>query len=134
MKNKKEEVGNHENKMTKRYAKSHEWVEEVDGKYRVGLTEYAKDQLGDIVFVNLPEPGDIVEADQPCGEVESTKAVDDIIAPVSGQVVEINEEVLDAPEMINDAAETNWLFTLEDVEGWDELLEQAAYEDFIADL
>ena len=120
--------------MTKRYAESHEWVEEVEGKYRVGLTNYAKDQLGDIVFVNLPEVGDTIQSGEPCGEVESTKAVDDIMAPVSGEVVEINEEMLDTPELINEAADTTWLFTLENIEGWDELMEKEAYETFIAEL
>ena len=82
------------------YAKSHEWVQDMgDGSYRIGLTDYAQDQLGDLVFVNLPQEGDEVEVGAAFGDVESVKAVSDVYSPVSGVVCAINEELLDHPEI-----------------------------------
>ena len=80
------------------YTKSHEWVKAVDDTtVTVGLTDYAQDALGDLVFVNLPEPGDDVTAGEAFSDVESVKAVSDVLSPVTGQVEEINEELLDSP-------------------------------------
>ena len=84
-----------------RYTDKHEWVTTDGATVRVGITDFAQDALGDIVFVQLPEPGSTVEAGQPLGEVESTKSVSDIYAPVSGTVVARNEQLTDQPELIN---------------------------------
>ena len=80
-----------------KYARTHEWVKEEDGIYTIGLTDYAQDALGDIVFVNLPEVDDEVTAGETFSDVESVKAVSDVYSPVTGRVVEINEELLDNP-------------------------------------
>ena len=121
--------------MSKRFAESHEWLEELsDGKVRLGLTNYAQDQLGDIVYLNLPVEGDEFQAEDVIGDVESIKRVSDIIIPVSGTVVEVNEELLDAPELINEAADETWLVTLEDVSGLEDLMSEEEYEDFIQTL
>lgn len=85
-----------------RYSKEHEWVKDEDGKVRIGITEFAQDELGDIVFVELPEVGDELELDEPFGSVESVKTVSELYAPVSGKVVEVNEELEDSPELVND--------------------------------
>ncbi|MDO4177247.1 MAG: glycine cleavage system protein GcvH, partial [Bacillota bacterium] len=90
------------------YAKSHEWVV-IDGDTAtIGISDFAQSELGDLVFVNLPEPGDEVVAGESFADVESVKAVSDIFSPVSGTVAEINEELLDAPEMINENANDAW--------------------------
>ncbi|MDP2288667.1 MAG: glycine cleavage system protein GcvH [Actinomycetota bacterium] len=93
------------------YTAEHEWVR-LDGDLaEVGITDYAQEALGDIVYVSLPNVGDVVDAGQPCGEVESTKSVSDIYAPLSGTVVEINEALDGAPQSINEAPyATGWLF------------------------
>ena len=88
------------------YSAEHEWVNSTDVKpgdvVRVGITQYAADQLGEIVYVELPEVGTEAEAGEPCGEVESTKSVSDIYAPVSGEVVAVNEDLEDSAAVIND--------------------------------
>jgi glycine cleavage system H protein len=84
-----------------RYTPDHEWVRDEDGVLRVGITAFAQDALGDIVYVSLPEEGAHVEAGQPCGEVESTKSVSDLYAPVSGTVVTRNADLDTAPEQVN---------------------------------
>ena len=87
-----------------KYAKSHEWVKTLeDGTVLVGLSDYAQDALGDLVFVNLPEAGDEVTEGESFADVESVKAVSDVYSPVSGTVAEVNEGLLDAPESINEA-------------------------------
>ena len=95
------------------YTAEHEWVR-IDGDLaEVGITDYAQEALGDIVYVSLPSVGDAVNAGQPCGEVESTKSVSDIYAPLSGTVVEVNERLDGAPESINEAPYAGgWLFKL----------------------
>jgi len=96
-----------------RYSAEHEWVAVSDGVARVGVTEYAAEQLGDIVYVQLPAEGDTVTAGEPCGELESTKSVSDLYAPVSGEVVTINADIADQPELINgDPFGEGWLFTV----------------------
>jgi glycine cleavage system H protein len=85
-----------------RYTADHEWVRVEGDRVRVGITDYAQDALGDVVFVSLPEPGTAVEAGGSFGEVESTKSVSDVYAPVSGTVVEVNAELGDAPQRLND--------------------------------
>ena len=98
----------------RRYTAEHEWALERDGKVVVGITDYAQDQLGDVVFVGFPEVGARVEAGQPLGEVESTKSVSDIYSPVSGTVVEVNGEVEQRPELINsDPYNAGWLVVID---------------------
>ena len=118
-----------------RYTKEHEWIK-VDGNIgTVGITDYAQNSLGDIVFVDLPKVGDTVEAAKSFGSVESVKAVSDLFAPVSGKVTAINEELKDAPEKINTDANTTWLLKVEltDVKQVDGLLTAADYEKFTSE-
>lgn len=110
------------------YTKSHEWLNMADGVAVIGLTDFAQDALGDIVFVNLPQPGDPVSAGEPLGDVESVKAVSDVISPVSGVVLEINEELLDNPALVNENPYEAWLVKVEQITGEEELLDAAAYE------
>ena len=113
------------------YMKTHEWVV-IDGdSATVGISDYAQSELGDLVFVNLPEPGDEVTAGEVFADVESVKAVSDIYSPVSGVIAEINEELLDAPEMINENANDAWFIKVENVtEKAEELLSPEDYEVF----
>lgn len=98
----------------RRYSKEHEWAKESGGRVVVGISDYAQEQLGDVVFVGLPEPGVGVQAGQPLGEVESTKSVSDIYSPVSGTVAEKNAEVEAEPELINsDPYGRGWLVAIE---------------------
>ena len=115
-----------------KYTKSHEWVKEEGGVWTIGLTDYAQSALGDLVFVNLPEAGDSVEAGEVFGDVESVKAVSDVYSPVTGEVEEINEELLDAPEKINGAPYDAWFIKVKDVSGTEELLSAEEYEAFAA--
>jgi glycine cleavage system H protein len=113
-----------------RYTAEHEWVMPRDEVVRVGITDFAQDALGDIVYVQLPEPGTAVEAGQPLGEVESTKSVSEIYAPLSGTVVARNEELGDKPELINsDPYGAGWLVDIEpnDIGDVDDLLDAAGY-------
>ena len=91
-----------------KYSKSHEWVHYDGDDVVIGITDYAQDSLGDLVFVNLPEVEDELTAGEALGDVESVKAVSDIISPVSGKVTEINEELLDSPEKINEDPYGAW--------------------------
>ena len=111
-----------------KYTKSHEWVKEEDGVVYVGLTDFAQEELSDLVFVNLPEVGDEVEAGESFADVESVKAASDVYSPVTGSVAEINEELLDAPEKINEDPYGAWLIKVENVTDTVELLDCAAYE------
>ena len=118
-----------------RYTKEHEWIQ-VDGTIgTVGITDYAQNSLGDIVFVELPKVGDVLEAGKVFGSVESVKAVSDLFAPVSGKVTAINEELKDAPEKINADANTTWLLKVElaDAKQVDGLLTAADYEKFTSE-
>ena len=112
-----------------KYTKSHEWVELVEeGKVRIGITDYAEKELGDIVFVILPQPGDTATTGDALCDVESVKAVSDIFSPVTGTVSAVNEELLDAPERLNQAPYEAWLAEVEDVSGQEELLSAQEYE------
>lgn len=111
-----------------KYSKSHEWVKfQEDGTALVGLTDYAQDALGDLVFVNLPEAGDEVTAGEAFADVESVKAVSDVFSPVSGTVAAVNEELLDAPEQMNEDPYGAWLIRVENVTEQEELLDADAY-------
>ena len=111
-----------------KYSKTHEWVRFTgENECEVGLSDFAQDALGDLVFVNLPEPGtDAVKEETIC-DVESVKAVSDVYAPVSGVVSEVNEELLDSPELINSDPYGAWLFRLTDVTDTDGLLSAEEY-------
>ena len=97
------------------YSKSHEWVKEEGDVAVIGLTDYAQSELGDLVFVNLPEEGDEISIGEAFSDVESVKAVSDVYAPVSGTVCEINEELMDAPEKINEAPYEAWFVKVKDI-------------------
>ena len=111
-----------------KYSKSHEWVKNEGEITVIGLTDFAQSELGDLVFVNLPEVDDTVTAGEALGDVESVKAVSDIFSPVSGTVCEINEELLDHPELINEAPYDAWLIKVKDVTDEEELIGAAEYE------
>lgn len=114
------------------YSKSHEWVKFLeDGTALVGITDFAQSELGDIVFINLPVVGDEVVMEEALGDVESVKAVSDILCPISGTVAEINEELLDRPQAINEEPYEAWLIRVENITGKEDLLDAAEYEAFV---
>ena len=118
-----------------RYTSDHEWVAITGSRVRVGITDYAQDALGDIVYVQVPATGSAVSAGDAFGEVESTKSVSDIYAPVSGSVVAVNEALANAPESVNsDPYGNGWLCEIEcsDLSQLDALLDAAAYQALIA--
>lgn len=116
------------------YSKSHEWVKEEGDVVVIGLTDYAQSELGDLVFVNLPAEGDGMEIGESFADVESVKAVSDVFAPVTGTVAEINEEILDAPELINNTPYDAWLIKVKDVTEKEELLTAEEYAAFVESL
>ncbi|MFI5398695.1 MAG: glycine cleavage system protein GcvH [Candidatus Binatia bacterium] len=119
-----------------KYSKEHEWVLVEGNVATVGITDYAQDQLGDIVFVELPAIGDKVSKEDAFGVVESVKAVSDIFAPVSGKVLEVNDDLPDNPEMVNeDAYGDGWIIKIEmnDPEELQELMTAAEYEEYVAE-
>lgn len=113
------------------YSKSHEWVKMVGDTAVIGLTDYAQSELGDLVFVNLPEAEDEIMIGEAFADVESVKAVSDVYAPVSGVVSEINEELLDAPEFINEAPYDAWFVKVKDITKKEELLSAEEYQAFV---
>ena len=115
-----------------KYTKSHEWVKEEGGLYVVGLTDFAQDALGDIVFINMPEEGDDVASGESFADVESVKAVSDVFSPVSGTVAEVNEGLIDEPALINQEPYEQWLIKVKDVSDTEESMDAAAYEEFCA--
>jgi glycine cleavage system H protein len=117
-----------------RYSSDHEWIRVEDGKVRIGITDYAQDALGDVVFVDLPEVGGATEAGASISEVESTKSVSDIYAPVSGTIVEVNADLGDAPERLNeDPYGEGWICVIElsDPAEVEKLLTAAAYRELV---
>jgi len=120
---------------TYKYTKEHEWLS-IDGTTgTIGITDYAQNSLGDIVFVEFPKVGDTLESGATFGSIESVKSVSDLFAPVSGTVTEINETLTSAPETINADANTTWIIklTLSDPSQLDSLLDAAAYEAFTSE-
>ncbi|AWI31059.1 glycine cleavage system protein GcvH [Streptomyces tirandamycinicus] len=115
-----------------RYSKEHEWLSAAeDGVSTVGITEHAANALGDVVYVQLPEVGDTVTAGETCGELESTKSVSDLYSPVTGEVVEANQDVVDDPSLVNSAPfERGWLFKVRVAQEPEDLLSAAEYTDF----
>ncbi|MFC7785720.1 glycine cleavage system protein GcvH [Rossellomorea sp. GCM10028870] len=117
-----------------RYSEEHEWVKVEGENVRVGITSFAQSELGDIVFVELPEVGDEIKADEPFGSVESVKTVSELYAPVSGKVVEVNEELSDSPEFVNESPyEKAWMIVVEpsDVGEVDKLMTAEQYDEMI---
>jgi glycine cleavage system H protein len=113
------------------YSKTHEWIDFLDDNTaKVGLTDFAQNALGDLVFVNLPEVGDEVERGAVAADVESVKAVSDVYSPLSGRVTAVNEDLIDSPELINQNPYGTWLFEIGDVTDKEELLTAKAYEQF----
>jgi glycine cleavage system H protein len=117
----------------RRYTKEHEWAMADGGRILIGITDYAQDQLGDVVFVGLPEEGAEVEAGKPLGEVESTKSVSDVYSPVSGTVIAKNTEIESQPELINDDPYgKGWLVAVDgDAAALDGLMTPAAYRQLV---
>lgn len=117
-----------------KYTEEHEWVLVEDGVATVGITDFAQDALGDVVFVELPEVGTVLEAGKPFGVVESVKAVSDVYAPISGEVLEINEELQDTPELVNTSPyEDGWMLKIKlaDTEELADLMDADTYQDFV---
>jgi len=116
----------------RRYLDSHEWAATDDGVVRIGISDFAQDELGDVVFVEFPDEGESIAAGEAFGVVESIKAVSDLYAPVSGEVVDVNEDLFDRPELVNDDPyEEGWMLAVEpsDESELDDLLDADAYRD-----
>ena len=113
------------------YRESHEWAAIEGNTAKIGISDHAQKELGDLVFINLPEVGMEVTAGEVLCDVESVKAVSDIMAPVSGKVVKVNEELESAPELINQDAMGAWICEIEVTEVPADLMDEAAYEEFI---
>ena len=116
-----------------KYTKSHEWLRMEGDIAVVGITDYAQDALGDVVFVNLPQEGDETAAGESFGDVESVKAVSELICPVSGTVCAVNEDLLDAPELLNQDPYAAWIIKVENVSETEDLLDADEYEAHCAD-
>ena len=117
-----------------KYTKTHEWVKyQDDGTAYIGITDYAQDQLGDLVFVNLPAEGDALEAESSFADVESVKAVSDVNSPVSGTVLKVNDALADQPELMNSAPYEAWFVLAGEITGTAELMTAAEYEAFVAE-
>ena len=119
-----------------RYTSDHEWARGESAGLRVGITDYAQDALGDVVFVQLPQPGDRVEAGKTMGEVESTKSVSDLYAPVTGVIAEVNGELAESPQRLNeDPYGEGWICIIEpdDASAFDGLMDAAAYQALTAE-
>ena len=117
-----------------RYTKEHEWTRVEGGRVRIGITDFAQDALGDVVYVDLPEVGATVEADQPLGEVESTKSVSDVYSPISGTIVERNPLIDERPELVNEQPYGDgWLLVIEpsDAAAAGSLLDAPGYRAFL---
>jgi glycine cleavage system H protein len=115
-----------------RYSEEHEWVKVEDGKVRIGITHFAQSELGDIVFVELPQVGDEIKTNEPFGSVESVKTVSELYAPISGKVVEVNSGLEDSPEFVNESPYENaWMIVVEptDVSEVDSLMTSEQYEE-----
>ncbi|MBE0584072.1 MAG: glycine cleavage system protein GcvH [Desulfofustis sp.] len=111
------------------YSTDHEWARKEGGTVKIGISDYAQDQLGDIVFIELPEVGTVFDKGEEFGTLESVKAVSEVYAPLSGEVVAVNTELLDAPELVNEAPYENWIIELRpsDEDEYDELLSRDDY-------
>lgn len=120
-----------------KYTKEHEWAKLEDGNVRIGITQFAVDQLGDVTLVDLPEAGQRIETDGHFGDIESVKAVSELFAPINGEVVETNDALEDSPELVNDSPyDDGWMMLIkpDDAGELDKLMDAAAYEAFVAGL
>ena len=118
-----------------KYSKTHEWVKMIDETTAlVGLTDYAQSELGDLVFINLPEEDDEISVEETFADVESVKAVSDVLSPLAGTVAEINEELMDEPQKINTDPYEAWLVKVSDVSELGDLMDAEAYEAFVESL
>ncbi|MBP9987979.1 MAG: glycine cleavage system protein GcvH [Ruminococcus sp.] len=113
-----------------KYSKTHEWVKEEDNLTVIGLSDFAQEELGDIVFINLPVEGDDVVAGEAFADVESVKAVSDVYSPVTGVVEQINEELIDNPALVNEAPYDAWFIKVANVTDTENLLDEEAYAEF----
>ena len=123
--------------MTKKYTKEHEWIEQHGAHWRIGITEYAQEQLGDVVMVDLPAVGRNVSAGEECMAIESVKAASDIYSPIAGAIVAVNETLLDNPALVNEDPENSgWLFDLEAnaTDNLETLMDAASYQSFVEEL
>ena len=116
-----------------KYSKDHEWVKMEGDVAVIGISDFAQDALGDLVFINLPQEGDAVTAGTPFGDVESVKAVSDLVCPVTGTICAVNEDLADSPENLNSDPYGAWIIKVQGVSGQEELLDAAAYEAFCAE-
>ena len=116
-----------------KYTKDHEWMKMEGDIAVIGISDFAQDALGDVVFINLPEVGDTVTAGESFGDVESVKAVSDVNSPVTGVVVEVNEDLADSPENLNSDPYGSWIIKVKDITATEELMDAAAYEAFCAE-
>lgn len=117
-----------------RYSAEHEWIKVEGDKVRIGITDFAQSELGDIVFVELPEVGDDITADEPFGSVESVKTVSELYAPISGKIVEINEDLGDSPEFVNESPyEKAWMIVVEpaNMDDLENLMTAEKYEEMV---
>ena len=114
-----------------KYSASHEWVKEEGGLLLVGITDFAQNELGDLVFINLPNVGDEVRAEEAFADVESVKAVSDIISPINGIIEAVNEELMDAPELINQDAYSAWIIKVKNATGQEALISAEEYEEVL---
>lgn len=114
-----------------KYSKSHEWIKMIDDTTAlVGITDFAQSELGDLVFINLPAEGDTVTKEEAFCDVESVKAVSDVMSPVTGVVAEVNTELEDAPQLLNESPYEAWIAKISDITDFEELLDADAYEAF----
>jgi glycine cleavage system H protein len=113
-----------------KYTKDHEWMVMEGDIAVIGISDFAQDALGDVVFINLPEVGDTVTAGESFGDVESVKAVSDVNSPVTGVIVAVNEDLADSPENLNSDPYGSWIIKVENITETEELLDAAAYEAF----
>lgn len=115
-----------------KYSKTHEWIKMTgEDSCLVGITDFAQSELGDVVFINLPKPGDSVAMERPFCDVESVKAVSDVISPVSGTVAEVNEALADVPEKLNEDPYGSWIARIENITDTEDLMDAAGYEAFL---
>lgn len=118
-----------------KYTKSHEWVKDEENNSAViGITDYAQEELGGLVFINLPNVGDEITAGEPFADVESVKAVSDVFSPVSGVVTEINKVLLDDPALINEQAYDSWFIKVKDISETVEFIDADEYEGFLEEI
>lgn len=114
-----------------KYARTHEWVELLPGgRAKIGITDFAQNELGDIVFINLPDVGDSIALKAPFAEVESVKAVSEVYSPVAGVICAVNDELDATPELINESPYEAWLIEVENIKSTEDLMDAAAYEEF----